>query len=280
LSTRQMTEVKAAAKKLSADQLLSGRLSASEIERVRAQAKARGPLIRDPKGVYGVVCPACTKPNALAATFCTGCSFPCCEWDIQRLPDNVFLLMIQGQDIGTKVLYRDKNILIFDDKFGVSDNHICVIPIQVYTDITELNGSHVELLKTLYEAGKKELMSRNIGFLNGLSSNEIDELLSCGYNYPVSVRHLHIHMVLPPFKHNKVLQYPRWHSHAKVINDLKLYGTVRIYKDHPNDAQGLAEYQRAMNNQIKVLAIISALQPNPTDITTGTNGSNRQIKEK
>lgn len=39
--------------------------------------------------------------------------------DLQRMPDNIFLELIKGVDIGTTVYYRDDNYLVFDDKFGV-----------------------------------------------------------------------------------------------------------------------------------------------------------------
>eukprot|EP00823_Brevimastigomonas_motovehiculus_P003038 TRINITY_DN1825_c0_g1_i3.p1 TRINITY_DN1825_c0_g1~~TRINITY_DN1825_c0_g1_i3.p1 ORF type:complete len:260 (+),score=57.95 TRINITY_DN1825_c0_g1_i3:194-973(+) len=215
-----------------------------QIEKAREEAKSKG-LKRDPKGVYGVVCPACIKPNAVTASFCTGCSFPCTEEDVQRLPDNVFLLMVQGQDIGAKVHYRDSELIVFDDKYPVSDNHIDVIPTAVYLDISVLTDQHIPLLEKLYEFGKKQFLSRNIPWLK---DQNIDDFISCGYNYPVSVKHLHIHMIIPPFKHNKVLQYPRWHTHKKVLSDLKQYGRVRLYADYPNAEEGQAEYDRAMKS--------------------------------
>jgi hypothetical protein len=67
----------------------------------------------------------------------------------------------------------------------------------------------------------------------------------------VSVKHLHLHLVLPPFRHEKVFQYPRWHSHAKVVRDLKEHGKVHLYCDQPNDEEGNKEYQRAMANSEK-----------------------------
>jgi len=70
--------------------------------------------------------------------------------------------------------------------------------------------------------------------------------VTAGYNYPVSVKHLHLHMVLPPFRHAKVFGYPRWHAHQKVIADLKQHGRVVTYAEAPLEAEGAAEYARAM----------------------------------
>lgn len=56
------------------------------IEKERAEQKQKNET-RDSKKVYGVVCRACTKPNALTVNFCTGCGFIATEDDIQQLPD-------------------------------------------------------------------------------------------------------------------------------------------------------------------------------------------------
>jgi hypothetical protein len=73
-----------------------------------------------------------------------------------------------------------------------------------------------------------------------------------GYNFPVSVKHLHLHVVLPPFKHQKVFQYPRWHSHEKVLSDLKKHGRVIVYREQANDEEGAEEYKRAIRNHNEV----------------------------
>jgi hypothetical protein len=73
-----------------------------------------------------------------------------------------------------------------------------------------------------------------------------------GYNFPVSVKHLHLHVVLPPFKHHKVFQYPRWHSHEKVLSDLKKHGRVIVYREQANDEEGAEEYKRAIRNHNEV----------------------------
>jgi len=222
-----------------------------QIESARAEARAN-PIQMDPKGNYGLICRACTKPNNLNQTFCTGCGFPCVKEDIQRLPDNTFLELVKGKDIGTKVHYRDDEIVVFDDKFPVSDNHLDVIPCEVYEDIKCLNKEHIPMLQKLYQRGKDEFLRRRIPWIEAAKEEdpafEIDQLITAGYNFPVSVKHLHLHMVMPPFKHEKIFQYPRWHNHRKVLHDLESHGHVQLYCDKPNDEEGHAEYQRAMDN--------------------------------
>src|SRR5690606_21126114 len=104
----------------------------------REEVKAKGKPARDPKGTYRLVCPACEKPNSLTVTFCTGCGFTLSEFDEQKMPDNIFLELIGGKDIGTTVHFRNENFLVFDDKFGVSDIHLQAIPTRVIDDITAL----------------------------------------------------------------------------------------------------------------------------------------------
>jgi diadenosine tetraphosphate (Ap4A) HIT family hydrolase len=229
----------------------------AEIDKARKEAEEKNQP-QDPKGTYGLVCRACSKPNAIHVTFCTGCSFPSSKWDIQRLPDNIFLELVKGKDIGAKVHFRDNEVIVFDDKFGVSDNHLDVIPCTVYDDITVLTKEHIPVLELMYQRGIEEFTKRKIPWLQG---QNIEDFVSSGYNYPVSVKHLHVHMILPPFKHHKILQYPRWHSTQKVLGDLKKYGKVQLYEQQPNDAEGKAVYDRAMENEKKALELIAKLQP-------------------
>eukprot|EP00698_Gefionella_okellyi_P008026 TRINITY_DN1971_c0_g1_i2.p1 TRINITY_DN1971_c0_g1~~TRINITY_DN1971_c0_g1_i2.p1 ORF type:complete len:171 (-),score=37.89 TRINITY_DN1971_c0_g1_i2:28-540(-) len=161
------------------------------------------------------------------------------------MPDNIFLELVKGVDIGTRVYYRDDDYVVFDDKFGVSKNHLDIIPTAVYDDILSLNASHVPLLERMFELGLKEFERRQDPLFAG---KDLREFVTAGYNFPVSVKHLHLHMVLPPFAHAKVFQYPRWHSHAKVVRDLKEHGRVITYEQVPHDAEGQAEWQRAMDN--------------------------------
>jgi len=152
----------------------------------------------------------------------------------------------------------------FDDKFPVSENHLDIIPTAVYPDITALDASHVPMLERLYALGKAEFLRRSIDWLP--QGEDIDGLVTAGYNYPVSVKHLHLHMVLPPFKHEKCFQYPRWHSHAKVLRDLREHGKVRLYSEQPDDAEGEAEYKRSMANWERTKQMQAQVQ---TDASNG-----------
>jgi hypothetical protein len=159
------------------------------IEKARAEVRAKGPLVMDPKSTYGLICRACTKPNSTNVTFCTGCSFPSTAEDIQQLPSNIFLELVQGKDIGATVRYRDADTVAFDDKFPVSDNHLDIIPTVVYLDVTVLTKEHIPMLERLYEVGKKEFLSRNIGWLQ---DQNIDELITAGQSRTQSCMHCRV----------------------------------------------------------------------------------------
>eukprot|EP01116_Phalansterium_solitarium_P008601 TRINITY_DN22538_c0_g1_i1.p1 TRINITY_DN22538_c0_g1~~TRINITY_DN22538_c0_g1_i1.p1 ORF type:complete len:356 (+),score=100.56 TRINITY_DN22538_c0_g1_i1:40-1107(+) len=222
------------------------------IAQLRLEQKAKS-APRDPKATYKKLCRACDKPNALEVDFCTGCGFTLDEeLDVQRQSDNIFLDLIRGENTGTNVLYRDDGFLVFDDKFGVSDNHLDVIPTVVIDDITSLTAEHIPMLERLYQLGVAEFERRRqartndaVQLYDGL---EFDDYVVAGYNFPVSVKHLHLHIALPPFKHEKVFQYPRWHSHKKVVADLKQHGRVVPYAEQPNDAEGSAVYDSAIQH--------------------------------
>jgi diadenosine tetraphosphate (Ap4A) HIT family hydrolase len=199
---------------------------------------------RDTTKTYGIVCRACTKPNTLTVNFCTGCGFTATEDDVQALPENVFMDIIIGKDT-TKPLWRDENYLIFNDKFGVSPDHVDVIPSKVILDITSLTRDDIPMLERLYEIGLDEFKSRN---LERFAGKDLRDYITAGYNFPVSVKHLHLHMVLPPFKHKKVFGWPRWHSHQKIVSELKQYGHVKTYDATPNEQEWKEEYDRAMKN--------------------------------
>lgn len=152
--------------------------------------------------------------------------------------------IIMGIDT-TKPLYKDENFLVFNDKFGVSTDHLDIIPTKVIEDITHLTKDDIPMLEKLYDLGMKEFENRNLERFKG---KDLNDYVTAGYNFPVSVKHLHLHLVLPPFSHKKVFQYPRWHNHKKVIHDLKTYGKVMTYDKNPNDEEGKEEYESAMTN--------------------------------
>lgn len=102
----------------------------------------------------------------------------------------------------------------------MSSNHLDIIPVVVIDDVLSLNSSHIEMLDNMYKLGldemKRRIASKQNTHIGLFDANNLEDYVVAGYNFPVSVKHLHLHFVLPPFTHEKVFQYPRWHSHKKV----------------------------------------------------------------
>lgn len=190
-----------------------------------------------------LVCPTCIKPNSLVAKFCTGCATPLSMSHKQQVSANIFLDIISGTDTGTNVILRSEEFLVFDDKFGVSNGHVDVIPTKVIKDITFLSRDHIPLIQKLYELGKAEIEKKNLPKLIG---RNFSDYVFFGFNFPVSVHHLHLHVIAAPFKHEKVMQYPRWHSYEKVLHDLTNFGNVRTYDKYPNEKEGKEYAERVL----------------------------------
>lgn len=117
-----------------------------QIEAKRKKIQAQGPIVREAGATYVRICPSCQKPNSVASSFCTGCTFPLVEWDEQKLP-NLFWNLVKGEDIGCNVRARTANFVVFDDKFPVSDVHLDVIPTKEIKDITQLTKADIPMLK-------------------------------------------------------------------------------------------------------------------------------------
>eukprot|EP01112_Ceratiomyxa_fruticulosa_P016758 TRINITY_DN5105_c0_g1_i1.p1 TRINITY_DN5105_c0_g1~~TRINITY_DN5105_c0_g1_i1.p1 ORF type:complete len:239 (+),score=34.75 TRINITY_DN5105_c0_g1_i1:89-805(+) len=226
------------------------------IERVRNEAK-KNPIFQKPGANYKLICPACQKPNSMI-THCSGCGFALSEWDIQQVPDNIFWDVVLDKETGNKVVYRSKDIVVIDDKFATSAHHIDVIPTILIPDITHLTAEHIPLLEKMYTVGVEVLKSRNIPLFKNL---DLTEYLLLGYNFPVSVAQLHLHLILPPFNHDKIAVYPRWHSHSKVVDDLRKFGEVRPFEKHPDETEGKTEKDKALKIHNQILELLNGKKP-------------------
>jgi hypothetical protein len=52
--------------------------------------------------------------------------------------------------------------------------------------------------------------------------------LIAGFNFPVSVHHLHMHMVLPPLDHTNAFRFPRFHWYERVVRDVLTNDGVQL----------------------------------------------------
>lgn len=201
---------------------------------------------------YKLLCPRCLKPNSLTVNKCSACAYPLTQYDLIETSPNIFLDLINGVNTGTDVLYRDQQYLVFNDKFPAAKHHIDVIPVTVYKDISVLTGNEVPMLVEMYEKGIEIIKKRDIPYLKGT----IEEVLVVGYNYPVSITHLHLHLLLPPFNNDNVSDPKRFYTHEKVISDLQTYGKVQLY-----DESGIVGEQQGREVQRRTVEIQRMVKP-------------------
>ena len=217
-----------------------------------------------------LLCPACNKPNNINVQFCTGCGNDLTPWDAACVSANVFrdlvncILSKSFNASSIPYCYNDDQSVVLDDQFGVSkynDAHLDVLPMEMIDDISNLNKTHIPLLKHMYKKGIDVLCSRKSQRFEQENSSTVDnkddkmkedvrdvyeKYVVAGFNYPVSVPHLHLHLVLPPFTHDKVFGYPRWHSFDKVISDLENFNAVRTFDKFPDEVQGSELHKHIM----------------------------------
>eukprot|EP01127_Copromyxa_protea_P012529 TRINITY_DN3287_c0_g3_i2.p1 TRINITY_DN3287_c0_g3~~TRINITY_DN3287_c0_g3_i2.p1 ORF type:complete len:582 (-),score=102.23 TRINITY_DN3287_c0_g3_i2:56-1801(-) len=207
--------------------------------------------------VWKYVCPDCQKPNTLVVDVCTGCGTALGDEHLKEVSANIFLDLARGEDIGVNVHFKNEDVIVFDDVFGVSSlAHILIISVKAIVDITNLTDEDLPLILDMYDKGiivLKKILGEN-PMWNDLKL-PLEEYVTAGFNYPISVPQLHLHMAVPPYKHSQVWTYPRWHSYQKVVNDLASLGRVKTYAEMSDDAEGKAVYEKAMkdHNTIKVL---------------------------
>jgi hypothetical protein len=100
------------------------------------------------------------------------------------------------------------------------------------------------------------------------SGVDVGEHIIAGFNLPVSVYHLHLHVLVPPLSHLKGfqvrsrgtsssvvvfsfdgyvferVQHPRFHPYAKVLSDLRRFGRVVSYHERKQPEEGQLYYDR------------------------------------
>lgn len=167
-------------------------------------------------------CPSCNKPNILTSRKCGSCEHPLSLKNISEYDPNIFQKII-SKEIIHEIYYEDEQILIFKDKFPISPYHLICIPKIVIKDIRQLSSHDLNLIIKMYSKGVQTLKEMNIP---EFENKNLEEFLTSGFNLPVSVEHLHLHLVLPPFTHTNGFKKPRFHEYQKVIKDLKKFGHV------------------------------------------------------
>ena len=241
---------------------MSSKYSQTDIEETRKQRDAKhkerriltisadAASVSSNSGNYRLFCPLCNKPNQSSVSVCNCCEFPLDAGDLDVFSENIFEDILAGRNVDTKIVYRDEEIAIMNDRFPASLHHIYVVPISKIDDISHLTTKDLALIQSMFNKGVAELKRRNIpGFQNEPDHNGLnfDDHLILGFNYPPSVFYLHLHLIVPPCFNYELFGHPRWHSYNKVLKDLQTLGKVKIYVqgDTKDEAERKAYGDRA-----------------------------------
>eukprot|EP01116_Phalansterium_solitarium_P010357 TRINITY_DN25065_c0_g1_i1.p1 TRINITY_DN25065_c0_g1~~TRINITY_DN25065_c0_g1_i1.p1 ORF type:complete len:304 (+),score=63.49 TRINITY_DN25065_c0_g1_i1:2-913(+) len=212
---------------------------------------------------HRLICPACEKPNVTHVHACTACAFPLRPEDVAVGPENPFRGIISGKTQEHLITYRDDRVLVFLDKWKIAKHHLDAIPIEEIPDLTALRREHLPLVEQLYERGLWSLQQLQPPHVRGL---RLEDVVIAGFNLPVSVAHLHCHIVLPPLMHTNAFKYPRWYPYEKVVADLREHGRVVTYAERPMQQEADRYWQKRVHAAHELLhARMAAL----TDVTLG-----------
>eukprot|EP00741_Cyanophora_paradoxa_P020087 tig00021234_g19388.t1 len=231
-----------------------------EAERAAARAaRARGeepspPVLLSAMPLIPVVpkksCRLCHKPNLLDVASCTRCGFDLVEDDVVNVPDNVFLGIAQGHidENFQKILARNDELLVLCDLFPMAETHLDVIPVAPLVDLTHLTPAHVPFLERMRDAGVAALRRSGNPYLPLMEAapGGLASFITVGFNFPVSVPQLHLHVLLPPLFWRPIFLYPRWHSFEKVVSDLRRHGRVITNQEVPRPAEVHAEHEACL----------------------------------
>ena len=210
-------------------------------ERVEEQRRQRPSPLSAADLAAGVpaqlFCPLCSKPNSLnaARTGCTNCHFELSvDRDLIAPVRNPFARVLAGEPDPEHAVYVETpRCLVVQDAFPLSVVYLQAIPRQPLADLRALDRRHVELLEEMHAAGRRAAIARVAAhpLLSAVASaDDVEAAIICGFNFPVAVAHLHLHVVLPPFFHSQHLRTflpPRFQPFDEVLRALREHGSWR-----------------------------------------------------
>ncbi len=74
--------------------------------------------------------------------------------------------------------HRDSQVVVFGDKFRISDYHFDAVPASRIVDITQLTSDHIPLVEALYKFGLEALAKFDIPLMHG---KNLEEWVIAGY---------------------------------------------------------------------------------------------------
>ena len=102
--------------------------------------------------------------------------------------DCIFCKIVNGE-IPSKIIYRDKDVVVFPDINPVAPVHLLVISVKHIASLADMKDVDAAL------AGKMVAVANKIAKEQGLSKNGYRLTINCGADAGQLVRHLHIHLM-------------------------------------------------------------------------------------
>lgn len=96
---------------------------------------------------------------------------------------------IAGGEIAAELVYRDDQVVAFQDRAPLAPVHILIIPRLHIPTFNDLQLEHKELLGHLLQ------VSREIARQNGLQDRGYRLIMNCGRDAGQEVDHLHFHLL-------------------------------------------------------------------------------------
>jgi len=134
---------------------------------------------------------------------------------------NRLLSMIRGCGGSTSVIVaEDDQFVVVHQKFGVSKLHLTMVPTLPIPSLVGLDGSHVEMLRVGLARSMQVIEERTEGKQQGE--------VRAGFVFPQAVEQVQLHVIAPPFQHERLFAPPRWHSFDDVIRALECDGHIVV----------------------------------------------------
>ncbi|OGN99044.1 MAG: histidine triad nucleotide-binding protein [Chloroflexi bacterium RBG_13_51_52] len=102
--------------------------------------------------------------------------------------DCVFCKIVSGE-IPSKIIYRDKEVVVFPDINPVAPVHLLVVPVKHLESLADMKETDTAL------TGKMVAVANRVAREQGLAKNGYRLIINCGADAGQLVQHLHIHLM-------------------------------------------------------------------------------------
>jgi histidine triad (HIT) family protein len=106
----------------------------------------------------------------------------------QNKPDCVFCKIVAGE-ILSKIIYKDRDVVVFPDINPVAPVHLMVIPVKHITSLATMTDADAPLMAKLVAVANKVAREQ------GLAERGYRLTINCGADAGQVIQHLHIHLL-------------------------------------------------------------------------------------